>query len=245
MWLSGDPIPGSAEAVGRLREAGERVVFLTNNSSPKVGDVLHELAEAGVAAEEHDLATSSQAAALLMREGETALVCADEGVREALEKRGVHTITEGDADAVVVGFHRSFDFERLTAAFKAVHGGARLIGTNDDVTYPTPDGPLPGGGSLLAAVAAATGVEPEVAGKPHDAMAQLLRERVEGTVEGGVLVGDRPSTDGLMARRLDMRFALVFSGVTSEDDLPVEPAPDITAPDLKSIVGPNGEVAEA
>ena len=80
--------------------------------------------------------------------------------------RGVTTVRDGPADAVVVGWHRDFDFGRLTAAFDAVHGGARLIGTNDDATYPTPQGPLPGGGSILAAVAYASGAEPTVAGKP-------------------------------------------------------------------------------
>src|SRR5205085_10861642 len=99
-------------------------------------------------------------------------------VTEALEARSARTIENGDADAVVVGFHREFDYERLTVAFRAVLGGARLIGTNDDPTYPTPAGPVPGGGSLLAAVATAAGVEPTVAGKPYDGMAQLVRRRL-------------------------------------------------------------------
>ena len=82
-------------------------------------------------------------------------MCAGPGVDEALRARGVTTVREGRADAVVVGWHTDFDYARLTAAFRAVHAGARLIGTNDDPTYPTPDGLLPGGGSILAAVATA------------------------------------------------------------------------------------------
>jgi 4-nitrophenyl phosphatase len=76
---------------------------------------------------------------------------------------------------------------------------------------------------LLAAVSVASGVEPVVAGKPHQAMAELVAERV-GRVD--VMVGDRPSTDGLFARRLGARFVLVLSGVTTAADLPVEPSPD-------------------
>ena len=222
------------EAVGRLRERDERVVFLTNNSSQRVGDVVSKLQDLGVDAGPDDVITSALAAATLVEPGQTALVCAGPGVEEALEDRGVTTVREGDADAVVVGWHRDFDYERLTAAAHAVMGGARLIGTNDDATYPTPDGPIPGGGSLLAAVAVAAGAEPVVAGKPHQPVAELIKERF-GDID--TLVGDRPSTDGKLAQRLGARFLLVFSGVTAEDDLPVDPEPDETAPDLASLVG--------
>jgi len=235
VWLSDDPIPGSAEAVVRLREAGHRVLFLTNNSGPKVGYLAEKLSAMGVPAEPDDIVTSAQAAASLLEPGSTALVCAGEGVEEALEARGVTTVESGDADAVVVGFHRHFDYDRLNAAFPAAHHGARLIGTNDDATYPTPDGPVPGGGALLAAVATAAGVKPEVAGKPHDAMAAVLRDRLGEDAGSALLVGDRPSTDGLMARRLELPFALVLSGVT--DDEPTgDDAADKVAPDLATLV---------
>lgn len=233
VWLSDDPIPGSAEAVVRLREAGHRVLFLTNNSGPKVGYLAEKLSAMGVPAEPDDIVTSAQAAASLLEPGSTALVCAGEGVEEALEARGVTTVESGDADAVVVGFHRHFDYGRLCAAFTAVHHGARLIGTNDDATYPTPDGPIPGGGSLLAAVAYASGAEPEVAGKPFAPMVDLARSRSGDGVH--TVVGDRPSTDGRFARALGARFALVLSGVARAGD-DHDPEPDVVADDLASLV---------
>ena len=242
VWLSERPIPGSSDAIGRLRSAGSRVLFLTNNSSRSVGEVVDQLREAGIEVAPDDVVTSSQAAASLVEPGTKVLVCGGPGVVEALEARGAEPVREGSADAVVVGWHSDFDYERLTAAFRAVIEGARLIGTNDDATYPTPDGPLPGGGSLLAAVATASGVEPTVAGKPYQAMADLVRQRLGPDTEPGVVVGDRPSTDGLMARRLEAPFALVFTGVTSRDDLPVEPSPDMVADDLDSLVGPDGQL---
>ena len=236
VWLTDRPVEGSVDAVGRLRDRGERVLFLTNNSSQKVADVVSKLRDMGVDAEPNEVITSALAAARLVEPGETALVCAGPGVEEALQERGAKTVREGEADAVVVGWHRDFDYERLTAAAHAVMGGARLIGTNDDPTYPTPDGPIPGGGSLLAAVAVAGGAEAVVAGKPHQPVAELIEERF-GYVD--TLVGDRPSTDGKLAQRLGARFILVFSGVTAEDDLPVDPEPDQTAPDLASVVDDN------
>ncbi|MDQ1403169.1 MAG: hypothetical protein QOG03_1485, partial [Actinomycetota bacterium] len=155
------------------------------------------------------------------------------GVDEALQRRGVRTVRQGRVDAVVVGWHREFDYDRLTAAFRAVRSGARLIGTNDDPTYPTPSGPIPGGGSILAAVAYASGARAEVAGKPFAPVAELVRQRF-GAID--TVVGDRPSTDGLLARRLGARFALVLSGVTGRGDLPVDPAPDVVADDLASLL---------
>jgi 4-nitrophenyl phosphatase len=236
VWLAEDVIPGVPEAVDRLREAGNTILFLTNNSSRPVVELVKKFRGMGISVDSDEIVTSAQAAATMVEPGSTVLVCAGAGVREALEERGVHMVDEGDADAVIVGFHTEFDYWRLNAAYQALRGGARLIGTNDDTTYPTPNGPMPGGGSLLAAVAAAGGVEPEVAGKPYQPMADTVRARIGGAVDDGWLVGDRPDTDGLMAKRLGIPFALVFSGVTSEDDLPVDPEPVTTAPDLATLV---------
>jgi HAD superfamily hydrolase (TIGR01450 family) len=234
VWLAEEPIAGSAEAIDALRRThGQRVVFLTNNSSATLDEYLAKLERCGVPTEPEDLITSAQAAATLVAPGETALVCAGPGVEEALAARGVRTVRTGAADAVVVGWHRDFDFGRLTAAFDAVHGGARLIGTNDDATYPTPAGPLPGGGSILAAVAYASGATPTVAGKPFAPMAELLKLRVD---DPEIMVGDRPSTDGRFAERVGIPFGLVLSGVTSPEAPPVEPPPARVADDLRALV---------
>lgn len=236
VWLAGQAIPGSPEAVARLRAAGERVVFVTNNSSKPLAEQEAALARIGVPAE-GDVVTSATAAAALLEPGSSALVCAGPGVDEALERRGVRAVRDGEADAVVVGFHRDFDYERLRAAAAAVRSGARLIGTNDDATYPTPEGEIPGGGALLAAVAYAAGVEPVVAGKPFAPMAHLIRSLVgEGP---HTMVGDRPSTDGRFARALGARFGLVLSGVTAVAD-GSDPVPDLVAADLTTMVGAAG-----
>jgi HAD superfamily hydrolase (TIGR01450 family) len=233
VWLGDQPIPGAAEAVGTLRARGERVLFATNNSFARLAEQEAKLERFGIPAR-GDVLTSAMAAARLVEAGERALVCGGPGIAEALEGRKATPVRDGDADAVVVGFHRDFDYERLRVAVRAVQRGARLIATNDDATYPTPDGPIPGGGAIVAAVSYASGVRPVVAGKPHAPMAALVRE-VGG--ETGTVVGDRPETDGAFARTLGYRFALVLSGVTDETDLPVEPAPDTVAPSLAALVG--------
>ena len=233
VWLAGVAIPGSVDAVARLRAAGQRVLFVTNNSSARVAEQEAKLAAIGIDAT-GDVVTSAMAASHLVAAGETALVCGGPGIVEALEAVGATPVVDGGADAVLVGFHRDFDFERLRAASGAVRAGARLIGTNDDATYPTPTGEIPGGGAILAAVAYAAGVTPVVAGKPHAPMAALVRDLV-GTGPH-VMVGDRPSTDGRFAEELGATFGLVLSGVTRRSDLPVEPAPDVVAEDLGGLV---------
>ena len=125
------------------------------------------------------------------------------------------------------GLDPSFDYASLAVAAKALHGGARLIGTNEDATFPTADGALPGAGSLLAAVACAGQATPVVAGKPHAPTVGLVNERI-GDVE--MVVGDRPRPTALLARRLGTRFGLVLTGVTPPGHGPFDPEPDLEAP---------------
>ena len=234
IWLADHAIAGSADAIARLRASGRRVLFVTNNSAVPVGAVVAKLEGFGIAAQ-GEVLTSAMAAARLMEPGQKAVVLGGPGVVEALKARGVEPLREGRADAVVVGFHRDFDYERMKVASDTIRGGAMLIGTNDDVTYPTPDGPIPGGGAILAAVATGSEVLPVVAGKPHPAMAALVRE-VVGEVPL-LMVGDRPDTDGLFAVRLGCDFGLVLSGIVRGDqDLSkIEPRPAIVANDLAAL----------
>ena len=147
-------------------------------------------------------------------------------------RRDAVVVDDGPADAVVVGWTHEFDFDRLARAAATARGGAQLIGTNDDPTHPTPDGLQPGCGALLAAVATAAGTTPLVAGKPYEAMIGLIRQRADDVT---VVVGDRPSTDGTLARRLGAPFALVLSGVTASGD-DARPAPDVAADSLGALV---------
>jgi HAD superfamily hydrolase (TIGR01450 family) len=240
IWLAHEAIDGAVEAVAMARASGRRVLFVTNNSGSLIREHEAALARIGIPAE-GDVVSSAQAAALLVSPGERVLVAGGPGVVEALTARGAVPVladssAEGAFDAVVVGWHRWFDFDVLTRAARAVRNGARLIGTNDDATYPTPDGPIPGGGSILAAVQTASGAEPTIAGKPFAPMAQLVRSMVgDDAASRAVMVGDRPSTDGLFARTLGCRYGQVWSGVTRRDER-VDPVPDLTADTILGIV---------
>lgn len=240
------PIAGSVNAIESLQNAGHRVLFVTNNSYSVVADQEKALAKIGIDAH-NDVVTSSQAAGALLRSGERVLLGGGPGAVEAIKNAGAilagrsddHILGDSDAqqinieidqefekqfdqeiDVVMVGFHATFDYRGLTRLSNAVRNGARLIATNDDATYPTPHGLIPGGGSILAAVAAASGVEPVIAGKPHKPMADLVRQVLGvNDLSDAWMVGDRPSTDGLFAQTVGCKFAQVLTGISSLNDV--------------------------
>lgn len=233
VWLGQQPVPGAAEAIALLQASGAPVVFATNNAYARVVDHEAKLAAMGIDAR-GGVVSSAQAGASLLEAGERVFVVGGPGLHEEVAARGCEIVTRGEpCDVVINGLDRHFTYEALRAAGMAIRAGARWVLTNPDVTYPTTRGLEPGAGSIGAAIAAASGAEPAIGGKPEGAMVDLLRDRL-GT--DGVVVGDRADTDGRFAVALGYRFGLVFSGVTTEADLPVEPAPWRTAADLRAFV---------
>jgi 4-nitrophenyl phosphatase len=240
VWLAHQPIPGSVGAIASLREAGIRVVFVTNNSFSTYDEQVAALGSIGVPAE-GDIVTSAMSAATAIKSGWRVLLCGSRGLIEEIGRVTDDVVVAynepmaaGDFDAVVVGFHREFNYQVLTDALTAVRGGAVLIGSNDDPTYPTPNGPIPGGGSILAAIEKASGVTPTVTGKPYEPMALLVRDMCGDVLpEEMVMIGDRSDTDGGFARTMGARFAMVLSGVMPTAD---GSEADIVAPDLAGVV---------
>ena len=229
VWLMHQPIAGSVNAIQLLKNAGHRVLFVTNNSYSVISDQENALAKIGIDAY-NDVVTSSQAAGALLRKGERVLLGGGPGAVEAVKNAGAVLVGRSDdqtdsevdqeVDTVMVGFHPSFDYRGLTRLSQAVRNGARLIATNDDATYPTPRGLIPGGGSILASVVAASGVQPIIAGKPHQPMADLVRQVLGVTdLSDAWMVGDRPSTDGLFAQTVGCKFAQVLTGISSLNDV--------------------------
>jgi HAD superfamily hydrolase (TIGR01450 family) len=240
VWLAETPIPGAADAVRRLQAAGESVVCVTNNSFPTEAEYVAKLERQGIDGR-GAVISSAMAAASVIEPGERVLVCAGPGVVEALENRGATIVESDPPDVVVVGFHRDFDYERMRIASGAVRAGARLVATNDDATYPTPGGLIPGAGAILSGIERASGVRAIVAGKPYEPMANIVRVQLGDGV--GIVVGDRPDTDGRLASRLGYRFALVLTGVTKPREVAsVDPEPDEVAPDLVTLVDGYGAI---
>ena len=179
IWLTGEPIGGVGRAVAELRAAGMRTLFATNNSAPTRAELHARLANCGITTADEDLLSSADVAADMLPVGSTALVVADDGVREALTNRGVTIVECGAGRRGGGGLDQVVHLRHHRPRPPGPSGGARLIGTNEDPTHPTPHGLLPGGGALLAAVATAAETTPEVAGKPHRPTADAIAARAD------------------------------------------------------------------
>lgn len=227
-------IDGSDAALRRLLEEGIDVWFVTNNSTLHPKQVVEKLNElTGLDFAPDRVFTSPQAGVRLLEpEDGPCLVVGEEGIRAVLEEAGFEVTTDpAAARSVMVGLDRGTDYQRIADAAEAVRRGARFIASNDDPTYPTSDGLLPGAGSMVSAIATAAGRYPEVAGKPNLPMRRLIRSRGVGDAW---VIGDRVDTDIAMAVEEDgWRSILVLTGVTTEGS----PAADLVAADLGEAVG--------
>ncbi|MEZ5244667.1 MAG: HAD-IIA family hydrolase [Acidimicrobiales bacterium] len=233
IWRGTETVPGAPEAIELLRRDGAPLAFVTNSAARTPRQVAEKLASHGIPDAEDFVVTAAMAAAAMVEPGQRVLMVGSDGLRQALLERGADLVESGTVDVVAVGITPDFDYAAMTAAMRAVRSGARFIATNDDATFPDADGLLPGNGALVAAIATCAEQVPEIAGKPHAPIAAFVRDRLGDT---GIMVGDRPETDGRFAVSVGYDFALVLSGVVGVGDLPVEPTPQFVADDILSLV---------
>jgi len=224
-------VPGAAELVTWLHGLNVLVRFATNNSMITRAGYVDRLGAMGIATAVEEVVTSTSATVdHLARHApgvRSVLAVGADGMRRELEDAGLEVTLASDAqshepggplgrryDAVVVGLDPAVDYARLSTAMAAVADGARLIATNADARYPTPAGFLPGAGSIVAALATATGVTPEVIGKPEPAMFRSVLESTGIPGTECVVVGDNPDADVAGAHRAGCASILVLTGVS-------------------------------
>jgi len=236
-------VPGVPDVLARVRAVGMRLAFVTNNAARPPAVVAAHLTELGIDAEPGEVINSAQAAAHyladLLGAHARVLVVGTTGLDEALVERGlvpVHTAEE-DPQAVVQGYSPDLDWRLLAEGAIAIRRGLPWVATNADATVPSPRGPLPGNGSLVAALRFATGTEPVVTGKPNPAM--HLESVQRSAAQRPVVVGDRLDTDVEGANAAGCPSLLVFTGVTAAADLlSAAPAlrPTFIAPDAGGLL---------
>jgi glycerol 3-phosphatase-2 len=241
LYRGGEPIPGAADAVARLRRLGKGIAFVTNNSGRTPRAVADALAEAGVDAQPEEVETSAlTTAALLAERGiERVFVIGEEGIRAALAAKGIAIAADGrdTVQAVVVGWDRSADYAAFRVASLLVEHGAALVATNADASYPAPDGRWPGAGALLAVIETTTGTVAEVVGKPHAPIFQAALDRAGGGRP--LVIGDRLDTDIAGASALGWDSLLVLTGITKRPDLGAGgPSPTYVGDDLGVLFAP-------
>lgn len=243
VYLGGQPIDHVAPALARARQQGARSVFVTNNASRPPAEVAESLTGMGVTADPDDVLTSPQAAAVMLTDqhpaGTKVLVIGAPWLAESVTQAGlvpVRLATDEPA-AVVQGHSPDTGWRDLAEACIALRTGADWVACNVDSTLPTDRGLLPGNGSMVAALVAATGLRPRVAGKPARPLLDAA-VRLVGS-EKPLVVGDRLDTDIACAVAAGAPSLLVFTGVSTTADLLAaapEERPTYVAFDLRGLV---------
>ncbi|MDX1657939.1 MAG: HAD-IIA family hydrolase [Nitriliruptorales bacterium] len=209
-----DPVRGVPGLLRRLRKNDVPVVFVTNNATRTPGEWVEVFEAEKMEVDPGQIVSSAVATADLLADGgHRAFVIGEFGLVSALREAGVEVVDDQEeADTVVVGWDTRLTYDKLRDAATAIHRGCRFLGTNPDTIYPSPEGPWPGNGATLAYLRSATGVAPEVVGKPRTPLLEIAATRLG--VDGPVLVvGDQVSTDVTAASNMGWDSALVLSGV--------------------------------
>lgn len=240
LWKDRHPLVDLPATFSKIRSLGLPFILATNNSTISAAALVQKMANYGVSISAAEVVNSSMAAVFLLKnripDGSRVFMVGEDGLQEALETSG-YVISDEDVQAVIAGMDRSVNFEKLKRATLLVRSGALFLGTNPDKTFPTPQGLIPGAGSLLAALEASTGQKPVIAGKPNSTLFEMALERMQLPAEQVLAIGDRLDTDILGGQRAGCRTALVLSGVTSREEAGGwTPPPDIIAGDLAELV---------
>jgi 4-nitrophenyl phosphatase len=245
LWRDNTPIGDLPAIFAGIRERGLKIACATNNASKTVDEFLEKFASFNVKLEPWQIITSSLATAHKLGgespRGSIVFVVGENGIQRALEEKGFHVIIDPEddtaVDAVVAGIDWHLNYPKLRQATFHIRAGAAFYGTNPDKSYPTPQGLAPGAGSILAALEAASDVEPQVIGKPEPFMMNLALEQLGTQSEETLVVGDRLETDIAAGQAAGCKTALVLSGVaTREQAASWKPAPDFISDDLSTLI---------
>jgi phosphoglycolate/pyridoxal phosphate phosphatase family enzyme len=252
------PVPGAASLVSALGVDGTLVRFATNNSMATRQAYVQRLAGMGIDTTIEEIVTSTSATIDHLRlhapDVRRVLAVGAAGMLEELALAGFEATPAGAAvppdwnggplpdayDAVIAGLDPAFDYRRLGVAAAAIRAGSRFIATNADARFPTPEGFMPGAGSMVAAIAAASGREALVIGKPEPGIFRAILERAGIDPAEAIAVGDNPDSDIVAARRAGIASVLVLTGIADEAlvaALEGERRPDWVAADPAAVAG--------
>jgi 4-nitrophenyl phosphatase len=239
LWRDGEPLPGLKPFFDFLRSHAIPCVLATNNSTKTAVQYAERLARFGVTVSPDHIITSSVATARYLQArqpGARVYPVGMHGLIQALQDFGF-TVADKEVDFVVAGMDGHLTYEKIATANRLIRQGAAFIGTNPDRTFPTPNGPVPGAGVMLAAIETASGQAPVVIGKPSSFMFQLALEQLGTPPAQTAMLGDRLETDILGARRAGLRAILVCTGISTRADLPSsEVQPDLVFDGLPELL---------
>ncbi len=236
MYRGEVPLPGAVDLIPALKRLGIKFAFVTNNATLTPEQYEAKLGRMGIEATRDQVVTSPIALVAHLQavaaRGARVCVVGEGGLVQALTDAGFE-ITDSNPAFVVAGLDRQLTFQRLVAATRGILGGAAFIATNTDPLLPVEDGLWPGAGSIVGAIATATGVQPTVIGKPEPAILQVALERLSVKPREAAIVGDQVQTD-IRAGRAAGVFTILMASDLATDASDV--APDLVVHDLYGLI---------
>jgi 4-nitrophenyl phosphatase len=236
------PVEGAPEFIRRLKREGVRYLFATNRANRAPETIAATLRGFGLDCSADQVVTAATATALYLQKSPpspqgalqksppspqgalqpkgTFFAVGEAALRQALTGAGFEETTGERADYVVVGLDQGLTYQKLNTAVRAILAGAKFVATNPDLLIKVgPDTFDIGNGSIVAAIAAATGAEPLVIGKPHPPLLEASLERLGLPRESVLVVGDNLETDVEGGRRAGIRTAAIFTGISKPSDV--------------------------
>lgn len=214
-------LDGVADFVNWLIDNEKKFVFLTNSPEKTPHELSMKLERMGLKVSPDNFYTSAMATAEFLKSqkpGCTAYVIGESGLTKALYDQKIY-MNDVNPDYVVVGETRTYNFEKIEKAIELVNKGAKLIGTNPDITGPTERGIMPATGSLIAPIEIATGKKAYFVGKPNPLMLRHGLKKLNCHSEEIAFIGDRMDTDIIAGIESNVDTVLVLSGVTSMEEI--------------------------
>ncbi|NPV40769.1 MAG: HAD-IIA family hydrolase [Anaerolineae bacterium] len=231
LWRMNTPIIDLPKLFTNFEQHGIKVMLATNNGTATIDGYVKKLSGFGVEFDKTQVVTSAMALAFLLKKhypsGGPLYILGESALIETLAELGFYHSEEKPL-AVAAGLDRAFTYEKIKNASLMIQKGLPFYFTNPDPTYPTPEGIIPGAGTLLAALETASGVKAQLAGKPLPFLFEVCLERLECTAEETLVVGDRLDTDILGGQASGCKTALVLTGISSREEGEAwNPKPDL------------------
>jgi HAD superfamily hydrolase (TIGR01457 family) len=220
LYLGKTPLKGAAEKLAGLRERGIKVLFLTNAATRSRANVALKLSNMGFGAVKNEVYCGAYALARYIAQnhrGKKVYFVGEAGIEDEFREAGI--ASSETADIVAVGLDRQFNYDKLCKAHVNISRGALFLASNNDHTYPTESGHLPGAGAIVAAIEFASGKRPYIVGKPNPFLLELMMKEHKLSKDEMLIVGDRLDTDIMFAKNCGIKSALVLSGSTKKEDI--------------------------
>jgi 4-nitrophenyl phosphatase len=241
LWRGEEPLLDMPSFFRGAEEAGLKVILATNNATKSVPQYQEKLRRYGAELRPEQIVNSPMSAAFYLSKkhpaGGPIFVVGEAGITDTLAENGFYHAEEGVL-AVVAGLDRHITYPKLSRACQLIRDGVEFVGTNPDITFPSPHGLTPGAGAILAFIEAGSGgVKPVITGKPEAFMFELAISRLGTTRATTLAVGDRLDTDILGGQRSGCRTAVVLSGIATHDDIAAwTPSPDLILNNLSDLL---------